>query len=123
MATRGRIGIQLEGNSVLSVYHHFDSYPEWLGKNLVENFNTREKAAELIDGGDMSCCDDGTGKPQYYSERGEDCPPRFDDDIFEFLNKDNNEEFAYIFTVNNVWKCTKMNQYDSSKEPESVPIP
>ena len=54
MATRSRIGIQLKDDSVLSVYHHWDGYPEWLGKQLVEHFNTREKATELIDGGDMS---------------------------------------------------------------------
>ena len=56
MATRSRIGIQLKDDSVLSVYHHWDGYPEWLGKQLVEHFNTREKATELIDGGDMSVC-------------------------------------------------------------------
>ena len=56
MATRSRIGIQLKDDSVLSVYHHWDGYPEWLGKQLVEHFNTKEKATELIDGGDMSVC-------------------------------------------------------------------
>ena len=31
-------------------------YPEWLGKTLVEQYNSKEKASELIDGGDMSSC-------------------------------------------------------------------
>ena len=34
MATRSRIGIQLADESVLSVYHHWDGYPEWLGRIL-----------------------------------------------------------------------------------------
>ena len=56
MATRGRIGIKLTDGSILSAYHHWDSYPQWLGVKLVENFNSQELASELIDGGDMSAC-------------------------------------------------------------------
>ena len=135
MATRSRIGIQLKDNSVLSVYHHWDGYPEWLGRILTTHYNSREKAAELIDGGDMSVCwtDDcfrnSDGKiekkaeygPQYYSQRGEDCPPRLDD-LFEYLDKKNNEEYAYIWTVNNKWVCTNMNQFNDNN-PEKVEIP
>ena len=54
MATRSRIGIQLSDNSVLSVYHHWDGYPQWLGRILKTHYNTKEKVADLIDGGDMS---------------------------------------------------------------------
>ena len=31
MGTRARIGLELKDGSVLSVYHHWDGYPEWLG--------------------------------------------------------------------------------------------
>ena len=55
MATRSRIGLQINDEAILSVYHHGDGYPEWLGVTLREKFNTREKVAELIDGGDISC--------------------------------------------------------------------
>lgn len=132
MATRSRIGIQLPGNAVLSVYHHWDGYPEWLGRILNTHYNTREKATELIDGGDMSSAWTNCGwqnetrpesAPMYYSERGEDCPPRYDDDIFEFLKKENNEEYAYIWTVNDKWVCYDMNSFDYRKEPEKVEIP
>jgi len=51
MSTRSRIGILLPDDSILSVYHHWDGYPEWLGVTLEEHFNTYEKASELIDGG------------------------------------------------------------------------
>ena len=51
-----RIGILLPDDSILSVYHHFDGYPEWLGVTLEEHFNTYEKASELIDGGNMGRC-------------------------------------------------------------------
>ena len=138
MATRSRIGIQLKDNSVLSVYHHWDGYPEWLGRILNTHYNSRAKASELIDGGDMSTCwtkDRWTGKqlapyvnenieaadygPQYYSQRGEDCPPRYDESKEEFLS--NGEEYSYIFTSAG-WVCYDMNQF-SDKEPELTEIP
>jgi hypothetical protein len=52
MATRSRIGIQLKNGSILSVYHHWDGYPQWLGRILRTHYNSRSLAEELIDGGD-----------------------------------------------------------------------
>ena len=34
MSTRSRIGILREDGSILSAYHHYDGYPEWLGVTL-----------------------------------------------------------------------------------------
>ena len=157
MATRGRIGIKLTDGSILSAYHHWDSYPQWLGVKLVKNFNSEELASELIDGGDMSACysthtweseplkqeviqPDGSSKfeyvedkegqtiytkvkatasPQYYSERGENTPPRLDKDLFEYL--DNGEEYAYIWEEG-FWTCYDLHQFDS-QDPEVVEIP
>ena len=119
MATRGRIGIELSDGSVLSAYHHWDSYPEWLGRILTTHYNSKELAAELIDGGDMSSCwtydswtTDMTGcirvkedkyGPLYYSQRGENCPPRLDANLSEFLQ--NGEEYGYVYTQEEGWLC------------------
>ena len=103
MGTRSRIGIELKDGSILSAYHHWDGYPEWLGRMLKTHYNSRDLASELIDGGDMSSCwsDKVWGKdrtdgqkygPEYYSQRGEDCPPRYDESMEEFLS--NGEEFS-----------------------------
>ena len=130
MATRSRIGIQLKDNSVLSVYHHWDGYPEWLGRILTTHYNSREQVADLIDGGDMSSCwndtvwgedrtDGNKYGPEYYSARGEDCPPRYDNGVKEFLS--NGEEFSYIFR-NGEWVCYDMNEFND-KLPEIVEIP
>ena len=138
MATRARVGIQLSDQSILSVYHHWDGYPEWLGRILTTHYNSKDKASELIDGGDMSSAwtnerwsgvNEYGGQmkeetteygPQYYSQRGDDCPPRLDDNVVEFLS--DGEEFAYIFR-NGEWICYNMNQFDDSKLPEIVEIP
>ena len=157
MATRGRIGIKLTDGSILSAYHHWDSYPQWLGVKLVKNFNSQELVSDLIDGGDMSACysthtyqseplkqeviqPDGSSKfeyvqnkdgetvytkvkatasPQYYSERGENTPPRLDKDLFEFLDK--GEEYAYIWEEGFL-TCYDLHQFDS-QDPEVVEIP
>ena len=111
MATRARIGYQFSDGSVLSVYHHYDGYPEWLGKVLVEHYNTKRTASQLIDGGDLSCAWsdenwDGTAKvspgPLYYNDRGETTIPRFDDTLEGCL--ENSEEFCYIFR-DDKWVC------------------
>jgi len=157
MGTRGRIGIKLIDGSILSAYHHWDSYPQWLGVKLVENFNSQELASDLIDGGDMSACYsthtfeseplkqeviqlDGSSKfeyvqnkdgetvytkvkseasPQYYSERGENTPPRLDKDLFEYLDK--GEEYAYVWEEG-FWTCYNLHEFDD-QEPEIVEIP
>ena len=132
MATRARIGLELKDGSVLSVYHHYDGYPEWLGRILKTHYNGKSLASELIDGGDMSSCwtderwDDsgvvGVYGPQYYSQRGEDTPPRLDSDLCEYLLPDNSEEYAYIFR-DGEWLCYNMHQFDDNKLPEIVEIP
>ena len=111
MATRSRIGLELKDGSVLSAYHHYDGYPEWLGRILKTHYNSKELAAELIDGGDMSSAWTNAGwnnetrkqGPLYYSERGEDCPPRLDKSVGEFLQ--NNEEYGYVYTQEEGWLC------------------
>ena len=122
MATRSRIGIELKNGSIVSAYHHWDGYPEWLGRILKTHYNTRQQVAELIDGGDMSTCWNEENQPEYYSARGEDCPPRLDADLCEYLLPDNSEEYAYVFR-NGEWVCYNMNQFDDSKLPEIVEIP
>jgi hypothetical protein len=120
MGTRSRIGIQLSDDSILSVYHHWDGYPEWLGRILQTHYNTRPKVEELIDGGDMSVCWGKTNQPEYYSARGEDCPPRLDNNLIEYVA--DGEEYAYIFNREGVWICIDRHEFDD-KDPETVSIP
>jgi hypothetical protein len=121
MATRSRIGIELLDGSILSAYHHWDGYESWLGRILRTHYNSKELAAELIDGGDMSTCWNDNNEPEYYSARGEDCPPRLDADLCEFLLPDNSEEYAYVFR-NSEWVCYNVNKFNY-KLPEVVEIP
>jgi len=130
MATRSRIGIQLADDSVLSVYCHWDGYPAFNGVKLQQHFNTREKVAELIDGGDISALHTNVGwdnetlpetGPLYYSARGEDMPPRHDWRISDYLTQDA-EEYAYLYTTNGEWLCYDTCQWhDSYLEAQEIP--
>ena len=126
MSTNSRIGIRLPDGSILSVYHHWDGYPEWLGVTLNQQYNTREKIEELIDGGNMSSCYTDSGwdldekreyAPLYYTDRGEsleDNAPKLSKNEKEFLVTTDKccGEFAYIFELNNVWRCIELRFWD-----------
>ena len=124
MATRSRIGLLIGDESVVSVYHHYDGYPQWLGVHLRKNYTTKEKIEELLDGGDISCIDSDTdwslekveNHVQYYNDRGENTEPRLDLTDQDFF--DNNEEYAYIFDENG-WSCYNLHY----KTPQLVEIP
>ena len=120
MSTRSRIGILLPDDSILSVYHHWDGYPEWLGVTLEEHYNTYEKASELIDGGNMSSCysdneyDDETQefvkrdpRPEYYG--GDDEAPILSKNFDEFTRIDCWQEYSYVF-VKDRWVADSINQ-------------
>ena len=120
MSTRSRIGILLPDDSILSVYHHWDGYPEWLGVTLEEHYKTYEKASELIDGGNMSSCysdneyDDEKQqfvkrdpRPEYYG--GDDEAPILSKNFDEFTRIDCWQEYSYVF-VKDRWVAYSINQ-------------
>ena len=129
MGTRSRIGIQLADQSILSVYCHWDGYPDFNGVKLQEHFNSYDAAAELIDGGDISCLWTNSGwnnevlpevGPQYYTSRGDEyTAPRLDATLGKYLG--GNEEYAYLFT-NGKWVCYNNRRWDD-KFLQKVEIP
>ena len=135
MGTRSRIGIELADKSILSIYQHWDGYPEWTGRILNTHYSTKEKVSELIDGGDCSSIwtkdrwqgdrveyvDSEVGEygPQYYSGRGEDCPPRLDKNVKQFI--ENGEEYGYIYR-NGEWICYNTRSWDDNYgKEETIP--
>ena len=114
MATRSRIGLLLDTEHVLSVYHHWDGYPSFLGVFLQQNYTTKEQIAELLDVGDISSINSETdwnnekvdNHVLYYNDRGEKTEPRLDLNVEDYVENELSacEEYAYLF-VNNEWKC------------------
>jgi hypothetical protein len=64
MATRSNIGIVNDDGSITGIYVHWDGYPEYVGKILLNHYNTSGIVCELMDLGDLSSlnenlyCDD-----------------------------------------------------------------
>jgi len=115
MATRSRIGLFLDTEHVLSVYHHWDGYPSWLGVFLQQNYTTKDQIAELLDGGDISSIESDEDWERnkldekivlYYNDRGEKTEPKLDLNVEDYVENENGmcEEYAYLF-VNNQWEC------------------
>ena len=115
MATRARLGYVLSDDSIVSVYHHWDGYPEWLGVTLTEQYNTDEKVRELIDGGNMSSCWSDSDfdyekqefikkdpEPNYYG--GDDEAPKHFQTLSALTDYDCGEEFLYLWFMN-TWNC------------------
>ena len=142
MSTRSRIGIKLTDGSILSAYHHWDGYPEWLGVTLKEHYNTYDKVAELIDGGNMSSCYSDNEydyekqefvkqdpKPSYYG--GDDEAPRLSNNFTQFaFDSKAGEEYLYLFE-DDAWKGFSIDHkysddyeiLDTSINPVSIPEP
>ena len=132
MATRGRVGLELADGSVLSIYSHWDNFPEHNGRILRTHYNTREKVSSLIDGGDVSCLwtdkdwngkewNDCKYKALTYAERGEECPPRLDANKYDYLA--DGEEYAYLFTLGGEWICYNRHQFEENTMPTITEIP
>lgn len=151
MGTRSRIGYELPDHSVVSVYCHWDGYPEFNGKMLVKYYNDRDGVKELIDGGSMSslrtrstwncgpslkdengefirdaeghimCENDRDPQPQYHSERGEEIEV-LHSSFDKFVSDNCGEEYAYLYDLNGNWKAFKLANWDN-KIVERVEIP
>jgi len=135
MGTRSRIGIQLSDDSILSVYCHWDGYPEFNGKVLRQFYDTKEKVSQLIDGGNISALHTNAGwnnetlpqtGPLYYTERGESIEsnaPELSKDHGEYLKLSANadEEYSYLF-ADNEWICYNTRSWDDAYM-EKVEIP
>ncbi len=131
MGTRSRIGKQLADGSILSVYCHYDGYPEFNGRVLRDYFSTNDKVSDLIDGGDMSCTWTNAGwnnetleenGPLHYTSRGESIvnnAPIIHDSMMDFL--ENGEEFGYVF-ANGEWTCYDTKTWsDTYKQQVAIP--
>jgi hypothetical protein len=119
MATRSRIGIEQADGTVKSIYCHWDGYPKWVGRLLVEHYLMRDKVESLMALGSISTLGEQvepTGRvdhsfelPEdgitvaYHRDLGEDLDPaRVDKSLNDFLQSDV-EEFGYVFTQYGEW--------------------
>lgn len=96
MSTNAFIGIR-ENNSITYIYNHSDGYLEYLGRMLLEHYNSEEKVKALVELGDVSVVKEklapaeGTVHSFDYDKRQE-C-------VSVFYGRDRGEEWEYIKPV------------------------
>lgn len=128
MATRGLIAIELKDSSVLSSYHHYDSYPSGLGALLIEHYNRREKLLEAVDLGDASFWGENIhpsttthsfdnreeGVSVYYGrDRGEkNTEAKEHDSIDAWVDyvKSAGVDYGYLLTKDNLWVMVSVHE-------------
>ncbi len=117
MATRSTIGMRLEdGETIRSVYCHFDGYPDGVGATLREHYTNAAKIQQLLDLGDLSVLDveigdkvDFDGRPEgqclfYGRDRGEtgiNARTHADENEWLGYRKGNACEYGYLW--NGAW--------------------
>lgn len=119
MGTRSRIAIEREGGSVESIYCHWDGYPSYNGRILLEKYGDRTKVEALIALGDISSLGEEV-EPKDLSQHSYDTPekgvtvayhrdrgqrkngPNYHLDRDHFVQGDV-EEYGYLFTKEGEW--------------------
>lgn len=136
MATRSRIGIEKEDGTIRSIYCHWDGYPAYNGRILLENYTNREKVEGLIALGDISVLGKelapGEGVDHSFDNRSQGVTiaysrdrgdafnqPRENFSLKGFINS-YSEEFGYIFTKENKWKLIRGKNRITDLTPEIV---
>jgi hypothetical protein len=114
MSTRSRIAVKLDDSNIKSIYCHWDGYPSNNGKMLLNNYNSKSLALNLIMLGDLSSLQESADKPEGHSfdkpiegftiaygrDRGEKGIEAIDHDNVNDLIKaadDSDGEYTYMF--------------------------
>lgn len=140
MATRSRIGIELPGGKVKSIYCHWDGYPSYRIPLLLEHYPEGGKVEQLIELGSIyslrprlapnegevhRCYELINGKTYRVEEDAKDVTIAYARDLRETIQPakihDNRgafrtgdvEEWGYLFTLGNEWL------YVEGKYPEN----
>ena len=122
MATRSNIGIVNLDKSITGIYCHFDGYPEYVGKMLLNHYNNDDIVNGLMNLGDLSILSENmnpTGphsfnNPQkgvcvaYGRDRGEGgTNSRTFEDLGEYEHFGSGVDYQYLFEDGKwMYRCT-----------------
>lgn len=117
MSTRCFIGVELPEGSIVSIYCHWDGYPDGVGDTLVCHYRDRDKIMKLLQLGDLSSLQATPEDSEAYCrDRGEDLHPArimSEQEMAEAW-----AEYSYKFTLQDEWQVKSL--LDSSRGWVSV---
>ena len=93
MSTHAFIGIR-ENSSITYIYNHSDGYLEYLGRMLLEHYNSEEEAKALVELGDVSIVKEKLA-PAEGTVHGFDCDKR-QEGVSVFYGRDKGEDWEWI---------------------------
>ena len=109
MSTRSRIGVEVTGDSILSIYVHHGGYYSHHAPLLLNHYNTASKVMELMELGDLSSLgDDLKGCVAYGRDRGEK-DVHAQTSLTESDFRELFEEYNYLFRDGKWWTTKERN--------------
>lgn len=113
MGTRSFIGKLNKDDTITGVYCHFDGYPGYVGRILIDSYLTEQQVDKLIALGDMSCLSHTPEECDSYAKRGEEQTEAITYKDFDEFYKEGRSswvEYYYVFNYD-FWAC-----WDSNKK-------
>lgn len=96
MGTRSNIAYKKSDGKIVSMYCHYDGYPQYNGVILSEHYNTKEKARALVDNGYQSGLEETVEKSNL--RRVHEDPPTTYHSFHAFIMDINFDiEYVYLF--------------------------
>lgn len=123
MGTRSKIGIVKSDGKVDAIYCHWDGYPSYNGRILVENYTKDDKIRKLISLGDMSSLAPSLDDVEsYYGWREEEVPKRTYTNVEEYEKAygDTWDEYNYLFKDGKWYVFDGNSSIDGWEEVEEV---
>ena len=101
MGTRSNIAYKKSDGKIVSMYCHYDGYPQYNGVMLNEHYNTKEKARGLVDNGYQSSLKETVEESN--KDRVHEEPPTTYHSFHAFIMDINFDiEWVYLFK-DNAW--------------------
>ena len=104
MATRSTIGLKTSDGKVTAIYCHWDGYPAGVGLGLIDNYNTPQQVAELINLGGFSALMETLEETKAGAYGTESDSARTFTGVQDWLDNFNSgEEYAYLYENGKGW--------------------
>ena len=104
MATRSTIGLKTSDGKVTAIYCHWDGYPGGVGLGLIDNYNTPQQVAELINLGGFSSLKETLEETRAGAYGTESDSARTFTGVQDWLDNFNSgEEYAYLYENGKGW--------------------
>lgn len=107
MASRSMIGYEKEDGLIVFVYCHYDGYPEYQLKMLLEHYQDKNKVAELISNGDMSQLKEEIDQISFYKDSHNevvDIGVCFSDIAYQAKMEKHGCDYCYYLNKDGEWK-------------------